>query len=134
VPGVSGGVDHGPVLAGDGIIELHAGTESRVQGGVDHEDVIVARRGEIFAFDFGYGQHEPPGFDLPVGHSQMPEQLGPADLEPAQIIGVINDTHGIRVTVYDPVGGAVCWGGGLWFHFFMVAIREGLTFEDPCIR
>jgi hypothetical protein len=64
----------------------------------------------------------------------MPEQLSPADLEPAQIIGVINDAHGIRVTVYDTVGGAVGWGGGLWFHFCMVAIREGLTFEDPCIR
>jgi hypothetical protein len=35
----------------------------------------------------------------------MTKQLGAADLEPAQVIGVVDHPHGIRVTVNDAVRG-----------------------------
>ena len=69
VPGVSRGVGDGAVLAGDGVVELHAGTKAPIQGRFDNDHVVVARRGEVFAFDFGDRQHKPPGFDLPIGQA-----------------------------------------------------------------
>ena len=116
MPGVSRGVGDRSVLTGDGVIELHAGTKSRIQGSFDNEHLVVTRRGEIFAVDLGDRQHEPPGLDLPIGKPQMPEQFGAADLEPAQIIGVVDDAHGVGVTVNDPVGGSVGQGVGLRNH------------------
>ena len=43
----------------------------------------------------------------------MTEQFGATDLEPPQIIGVVYDAHGVRVTVNYPVGGLVGKGIGL---------------------
>lgn len=107
MPGVSRGVRHAAVLTGNGVIKLHAGAKGRIEGGLDNQDVIIARWGVVFTLHLGDGQHEPPGLDFPVGQSQVTEQFGAANLKPAQVIGVIHDPHGIRVAVDHPIGGAV---------------------------
>ena len=45
------------------------------------------------------GQIEPNRLDLRVEDSHIPEEFGPSDFEPTNIIGVIDDSHGIGIGI-----------------------------------
>ena len=72
----------------------------------DYDDLIASGHGKLFG---------PTNGRLPKPNMLMldritlidlehPQKVAACTLEPAQVIGVVDDAHGIRVTVNDPVG------------------------------
>ena len=97
-------------LQADAVMEPHRHGAERFEGGLDPEQVVVEGRFAVTALHLGHREEDSLPFRLVVGNARLAHELGPADLEPTEIVGVIGDAHLVRVAVDDPVGGDVLHG------------------------
>src|SRR5581483_11353831 len=67
--------------------------------------VVVLRRRAVFAVRFDHGQREAFDFHLAVAPAGRSEQIGAAHFEPDQVVGVVDDTHGVGFRVADAYAG-----------------------------
>ena len=75
--------------------------------GLDGQQVIIEGGGLEAGLALGDRQDNALLFDFPVGADPFPHQFGAADLEVAEIVGVIDHAAGVGVAVQDAAGGAV---------------------------
>ena len=96
-----------PLLAAENFV-LDPDSQQRLltDGSENRQRIVVKRRPQIFRCDF---QHRDPvavGLQLTVGEALFAQQLRSGDLEPRQIIGVVDDAHHVGLRVTDGDAGA----------------------------
>lgn len=126
MPGEALANDIAGFLVGDHIIELQPNPLQGRWACMDEHGIIIVQGAEIVDIDFDNGIDEPALFDFAVGIGGVAHQRGAAELEIAQVIGMVNDLRPIGIhiksarltTVPDLFGGFVphimrCIGIGL---------------------
>ena len=93
------------ILSQDAVVEAALEGADLGDGRLDHEEVVVEGRGLVAAVALGDRQHQAEALDLFIGADPGAHQLGAADLEIAQVVGVIDHATGIGIAVEDADGG-----------------------------
>ena len=63
--------------------------------------VVVSRAPLVLEMRFDDGQHDPLLLYLGIGHAQLADEIGAADLTPDQIVGMVRDAHLIGFHIAD---------------------------------
>ena len=108
------------VMPGDAVVEPAAHFFQPSNGCFDVQHIIVESRCLEATETFGDRQDNAPFFNVPVAADPFPHQLCPAHLEVAQIIGIIDNTCGIGISVENPARGYVNRGR----HLASVSLEE----------
>ena len=111
VLGIALGQEGSAVLAQDAIVKLQPGLHRDIQGGLDHDQIIVAGRLAVFALGFRYREKNALVFNGLVGQAQETEQLVAADFEPTKVVSVVSIPHVVGVTVDDAARSSVLYHG-----------------------
>jgi hypothetical protein len=88
IPDAIGTLDAGPFQIGDLRLDL--------------DDIVIARRQKVMTENLGQRQIESHLFDFRVHDAQITEEFSAPDLEPADIIGMIDNAHRIGIRIDDP--------------------------------
>ena len=73
--------------------ELHAHRRQQRAARPHLDLIVVARRLAVLAVRLDDRQREPVGFHLAIGPARVAEQVGAADLEPDEVVRVVDDAH-----------------------------------------
>src|SRR5436190_3291350 len=84
------------------IIEPHAHRREQHARGPNFEFVVIQRRTAVGAGRFNDGQRQAVAFHLTVAPATLAQEIGPSDLEPDQIVRVINDAHLVGFGIAHP--------------------------------
>src|SRR6266540_5573823 len=68
---------------------------------LDADRVVVAGRPAVLAFHAGHQDEKPGVLHHAIRHPRRPAVVGPPDLEPHDVMAVIDDSHPIRLGVTD---------------------------------
>ncbi len=110
VGGAGGGEEL--VVAGELVGDLDLEKGFFGDAGANGYGVVVLGGAFVLHADVEDGEHEAAGFDLLVGEAVFAEELGAADFQPRQVVGVIDDAHHVSFGVtYLDRGDAFDHGG-----------------------
>lgn len=84
-----------------------------IEPGFDDEQVVIAGRRFKASIAFDDREDEAQFFYLPVGTDILAHQFGAADFKKAEVVGVIDDSCGVGISIEDPVLAAMIFV----FHF-----------------
>lgn len=113
-------VGQGEVLARAqySVTEYKRGSAHGVEFGFDQYQLVIACGSGVVAVRIDDGKVNTASFDLSVGHAQLTQEFTPAALKPAQVVGVVDDAHLIRVAINNPIGSQIrvgnARGGRFW--------------------
>ena len=79
--------------AHDLVAEPHAHRRQQLARRPDLELVVVPRRLAVVAVRFDHRQREAVGFHLAIAPAGVAQQIGAADLEPDEVVRVVDDAH-----------------------------------------
>ena len=104
VGGRAGGEEF--LAATDLVFEGETQAGALAHGGEDRDDVVVNGGAAIPHVDLDDGEAEAGGLEVAVGQALLAEEGGAADLEPGQVITVIDDAHHVGFGVANGDFGA----------------------------
>jgi len=105
VKGMAGGEEFLVLLAVEFVAELQGAIFGFEYGSANGEEIVVARRMQIAASNVRYDDIRViVYFHLLVVETQRAHEFNAANLEPDQVIGVVNDAHLVGFGVADANG------------------------------
>ena len=77
----------------DVVVEGDTGRREEAAAGGDFQFVVVRGRPTVFAVRLDHRERHPTVLHLAIRPAQCAEQVGPTNLEPDEIIGVVRHAH-----------------------------------------
>ena len=93
-----------PAWAQDVVVEPDAHRGEPRGPGMDLHHVVVARGSAILARRLDDGELRALGLHVAIALARLPEPVGPPDLEPHQVVGVVDHAHDVGFGVPHPEG------------------------------